>query len=285
MWLLWTLAACICFGSSAAIQKHAIAARLPALSFRTLAREWRRVLRELLTSWVWLLGLAVEIPATVFMILAVADGEISVIQPLVNANVLVAMLAGVVFLRERLSALEWTGAGVLLSGAGVVTAAAIASPGGPAAAPDVPAVGWVSLAFCLPALGLTLLSRRLRARPEPVLAVAAGLWFGLSTVWLKVLTVRLEAETGPFLDSAVAVALDWPLWAIVAANVLGFVQFQMAFSHGRVAVVSPLTTIAAVIPPVVGGMAALGEPATPARIAGIAVIAVGTALLFARPRG
>jgi drug/metabolite transporter (DMT)-like permease len=293
MWLLWSLLACLGFGAGAAMQKHGVATRLPALSLRTLVHDWRGVLRGLLLNWVWLLGLGVNLCGAFFMVLAVASGQISVVQPLINLNVLVAILAGVLVLRERLSPVEWTGAATLLLGAGLVTVAATRDaamdPAGPHLEPamDGAMVAWMSLAAAGVAAGLPLALRALRGRasPEPFLAVAAGIWFGLSTVLLKVLAVHLGEGDRTVPALVVAAALDWALWGIVAANVVGFVQFQMAFSHGRVAVVSPLTTIASMVPPVVAGLVAMGEPAHPLKLAGVTVVAAGTAMLFAKGPG
>ncbi len=288
MWLAWTLIACLGFGAGAAMEKHGVASRLPDLTLRTIFRDWRRILRAMATNWLWLLGIAVNLAGGVFLILAIDEGEISVIQPLVNANVVVAMLAGVVVLRERLSVLEWAGAAVLLGGAALVSSSATgAAPGvaGVAIAMDDARVAWVSAAFVAGAVGLLvagrLASRRMSA--EPFLAVSSGLLYGLGTVWLKVVMVHLGgADNRPFWDTVAAACREWALWALIAANVAGFVLQQVAFSRGRVALVAPMLTIASGLPPVVAGIAALGEPAGALKMFGIVVVAAGTAMLFIR---
>lgn len=274
MWAYWTLLACLCFGSGAALQKHGVATRLPPLSLHSLIRDWRSILRALFLNRFWLLGGFANICGSVFMILAVNSGEISVVQPLINANVLVAILAGVLLLKERLSRVEWVGASMLLSGAAMVALSADT---------QVEFAGYDPYGLCLISLIcaalasiLPLATRMLgRGNPEPFLAVSAGLWFGLSTVFLKVLTMSVWDWW---------IVFEWSLWALIAVNVVGFILYQMAFSHGRVSLVSPLTTIASMVPPVIVGLLTMSEEAHPLKLWGITVVAVGTILLFAKSR-
>ncbi|RJO65061.1 MAG: hypothetical protein C4523_16765 [Myxococcales bacterium] len=288
MWLVWTILACIGFGVGGAMQKHGMAAKLPKLSFGALWRDWRRILATMLRNWIWLVGVAVNLIGAAFMVLAIDAGEISVVQPLLNVNVVLAMLIGVVALHERLSAAEWAGAAVLMLGATLLSTASgdAASVGIAAGAVKAEAIFWMS-AVCVGVVVLLASSGRVtrgRITPEPFLALGAGLLFGLGTVCLKVLTLRLGEATGAWYELTWQAIGDWPLWGLIATNLVGFVLFQMAFSYGRVAVVSPLSTNASMVLPVVAGTAALGEPMGWLKAAGIAVVAIGTTLLFVKPR-
>lgn len=277
MWWLETLLACLGFGIGAALQKHGVSKRLPRLSFSTLRDDWRGVLQAFASNWTWWLGVLTSLTGGLFLILALAHGEISVVQPLVNLNILVAILAGVLALGERLSRIEWIGAMAMVGGAvllSVSAGAAVVPPPGFEA--PVLALTTVSVAVVVAILVATRVDRR---PPEILFAAAGGLTFGLANVHLKVLTIHLGGVTGGLGSLVVAAVADWALWGVVAANAVGFVCFQMALSNGRVSVVNTLNTIGSVVLPVASGFVAFGEQPIAARMAGIAVVVAGTAML------
>lgn len=286
MWLVFTLLACLGFGVGSAMQKHGMATKLPKLTLARLVHDLPAVLGVVFKNWIWLGGLLLNLAGGLCMIVALTTGEISVVQPLVNVNVLIAMLAGVVVLGERLAPMEWLAASVLLAGAALLVLTGVGTPSVVAPTFDEGRVAWLSLG-CLgvvAALGLAAKLARGKLNPEVVLALAAGLLFGLSGVCIKVAGLHVTALAGgPWLDLAWALATDWSAWGVIVLNVVAFVMYQAAFSHGRVAIVSPLTTNATAVLPVVAGLAAFGEPLGPGKLAGVVVIVVGTSLLFVRP--
>ena len=278
MWWLETLLACLGFGVGAALQKHGVTKKLPRLSFATLRDDWRGVLRAFASNWTWWLGVLTSLSGGVFLILALAHGEISVVQPLVNLNILVAILAGVLALGERLSRVEWAGALAMVGGAvllSVGAGAAVAPPAGFEATVLVLTASGVAAVA-----GILAATRTGRFRPEILFAAAGGLTFGLANVHMKVLTLHLAGLSGGLGPLAAAALADWALWGVIAANGAGFLFFQMALSNGRVSVVNTLNTIGSVVLPVASGFAAFGERPGAARVAGIAVVVAGTALLI-----
>lgn len=283
MWLLFTLLACLGFGVGAAMQKHGMATALPKLTFRRLLAEWRLVLGTVLRNWIWLVGVLVNLAGGGCLILAIDAGEVSVVQPLVNVNLLVAVLLGVVVLRERLRPVEWAGAAAMLAGAALVSLSA--APAAAVAALPGREAGVLAISLGCGGLVVALsVVRRFAPRlpVEATLAVSAGLLFGLSTPLIKLVTLHLaEGPAGGGPSALVAaVAADPATWGAVAVNVVGFAFYQVAFANGRVAVVSPVTTISAVAMPVAAGAVAFGEALGPLRLAGVAVIVAGVAALL-----
>lgn len=286
MWLVFTLLACVGFGVGSALQKHGMATKLPKLSLSRLVHDLPGVLGAVFKNWIWVAGLGLNLLGGLCMIVALNTGELSVVQPLVNVNVLIAMLAGVLWLHERLSRTEWVAAAVLLTGAAILVLAGATGAPGPGPSVDEGRVAWLS-AGCLGLVALLALLGRLArtTSPEAFLAVSAGLLFGLSGVYIKLAGVHLgDPSARPLLDVAGAVASDWAVWGLIVLNVVGFVLYQAAFSHGRVAIVSPLTTNATAVLPVVAGLVAFGEPMGPGKLVGVLVIVAGTTLLFVKPR-
>lgn len=283
MWLAYVLLACIGFGAGAAMQKHGMATRLPGLSVRTFLRDIRRVVRTVFSNPVWLGGLAVNLLGGLFMILAIDTGELSVVQPLTNLNLLVSVVAGVWLLGERLSRSESAGAAGMLAGAVLLSLSGLRSTSQPRPATTAVLIAATIAAFAA-TIALNAAGRVLRGRlpQELVLAASAGLLFGLSTVYVKVLSAQLAGVQGMAAVLA-AVLPSAALWGIVAANVAGFALYQIAFAQGRVAVVSPLCTVSALLMPVGTGVLALAEHLDALRAAGIAVLAGALVLLLRRP--
>jgi drug/metabolite transporter (DMT)-like permease len=294
MWLTYTVFAILAFGVGATMQKHGMATEFPNLSFGRLWLDLGRIVRTLFSNWVWLVGLVFNLLACVLMTLAIDVGEISVVQPLMNISLIVSIAIGVIVLRERLCTQEWLGAFTLIAGSALVSASGVQMADGtnmmPQAQPDVLALLWI-FAGCAAAVGLLVgLGRATRKGlpPELTLAVIAGLFFGLTGVTVKLTTIYVGqiGTTQVFEgvgDWLVVVMSEPAAWAAIVVSIAGFVFFQIAFSHGRVAVVVPVTTIAAMVPPIASGIFAFDEAVGALRISGIVVVTVGVALLLVRP--
>ena len=292
MWLVYTLLACLGFGAGAAMQKHGMATSLTSLKLRTLLAEPGRVMGSVLRSWSWMLGLAVNATGGVFMFLAIHHGEITVVQPLVTLNLLVAVLIGVLLLGERLGAREWLGGAILMAGAGLV---GLSSAGFEVATPRLAALPldqatqrvYAVVLLCALVVGLLLGPGRAlpRLNREILFATCAGLLFGLVSVMIKVLGLRF----GVFFEGPpplrlnallLGLALEPSFWLFLAINIAGFSLHQVAYANGRVAVVAPLATIMALFMPLMAGLYAFAEPAGLLRILGVLVIVGGVGLLM-----
>ncbi len=285
MWLVWTILACLGFGVGSAMQKQGMAAKLPKLTLAEALTGWKRIAATLLKNKIWLLGMIIDLSGGICFLFAVNEGEISLVQPIVNVNVAIAMLAGVIVLKERLSAAEWAGAAIMMTGA-VILSQAGGGEGASAPIAGSPHIMW-AVVICSAAVVTALACARIFADkigPETFLSAAAGLSFGLGTVFIKLATVSLSGAGESFSVHLLReIFANLAVWGIIITNAIGFALFQAAFSHGRVAIVSPLTTNSSVVIPVAIGVYAFGEPAGALKITGIAVIVFGTLLLFLKP--
>lgn len=281
MWLVYVLLACLGLGAGAAMQKHGMATRLPELSMGTLVRDLGRVVRTVARSPVWVLGGALNLAGAGCLVLAIDAGELSVVQPLTNLNLVVSVLAGVVILRERLSTGERIGVLSLVAGGVLLSLSGLRGAAPPSALPTAVLL-WAGGACLAAVLGLQLAGqlRAARVGPELVLGLSSGLLYGLGIVCLKGLTSQLHGLS-PGAAAWTAVA-SLPLWGVLAANAAGYAFEQLAFSHGRVAVVDPLCTGGGGLVPVAVGAVALAERIDALRAAGLVVLGSGLALLLWR---
>ncbi len=279
MWLVYVLLACAGLGAGAAMQKHGMATRLPELSMGTLVRDLGRVVRTVVRSPIWVLGGALNLAGAGCLVLAIDAGELSVVQPLTNLNLVVSVVAGVLVLRERLSTGERVGVASLVAGGVLLSLSGLRGAPPPAVVPAAVLLwsGGGCLAVVL-ALHLAARVRPARIGPELALGISSGLLYGVGVVCLKALTSRVHGLS-PAAAAWMAVA-SLPLWGILAANAVAYAFEQLAFSHGRVAVVDPLCTGGGGLVPVAVGAAALGERIDLLRAAGLVVLGSGLALLL-----
>ena len=240
------------------------------------APAWQ-VIRSLVADWRWMSGFVATSLGWVLFVQATALGDISLVQPLMSAGDLLLVVMAVVFLKERLGALEWSG--VLLTVLGAVALAWEAEDS------HVAAFGGTRLLVLLAALlvggGVLLLANRKSHRPEILLALVVGMCFGAGSILTKALTVGYAGPGKTVMTWSILV--DPLLLAVVVANVAGLVLLQAAFQRGRAAVIVPLQLAMANAITVVAGILIFAEHITPLRGLGIAVIIGGTVLLHVKP--
>jgi uncharacterized membrane protein len=235
------------------------------------------VARALVTDWRWMSGFAATSFGWVLFVQATALGDISLVQPLMSAGDLMLVIMAVVFLKERMTAIEW--AGVLLTVLGAVALAFEAE--------DMQVVVFsgtrlvVLLGFTALAAGALLLANRRSQQPEVLLALVVGLCFGAGAILTKALTATASGPGQSVMTWAVL--LNPLLLAVVLANVMGLVLLQAAFQRGRAAVVVPLQLAMANAITVLAGVLVFAEHITLLRGAGILLIVVGTTLLQFKP--
>jgi drug/metabolite transporter (DMT)-like permease len=283
LYLLFVGLTCVCFGTGAAMQKHGMASSFPKLTIKTVISQFGQVLKTVLTNWIWVVGVLINLLGGLFYLLSVGNGDITIVQPLINLNIVVAMLIGVLVLREEISTNEWIGVMVMVGGA---VALGFTAPEIAAKRIDESAYLVFNIVAIAAILFFALVGKGAGKKINPAyfLSATAGLAFGLSMAIVNALLIKMPSvEHAEAVTIALFLVTGYEFWAIVVLNIVGFLFFQMAFSHGRVSIISPITTIAAGILPVVGGFLVFYEQATPGRIIGILVVLAGTALLVIKP--
>jgi len=270
------------------LQKQRVATRVPNVALGQVTRRPAAFFGPLLRDWKWLLGCLLVIGGAMAGLQALSVMDLSVLKALGQLETLFVMLAGVVFLGERLRPGEMVGLLLLLAGAVLLAQGSGETSSGAASreAYLVLAAGTVGLIVLL-AFGR--LSRRERLRPEFALAAAAGVLFATGDILTKGATdvVKAGAAGGGFsvVGSASMIGLvRTPEFGLaIAAYVGGSILTQAAFSVGRVSVIGPVMAIGNLLLPIAFGFLVLQEDPTGDRFAGIATIALGTALLGRGP--
>lgn len=199
--------------------------------------SWR-LLRELVSDRVWLLGIGLAAVSYGFQAVALTFGPLTLVQPLVVSELLFAVPVSVRLRGLRLRARDWTAVGSVVLGLTVGIVAANPRQGQPLQ----PITVWA------PALGATVLLvaaclvfTRVAQGPAraSAFALAGAFTMGLQSGLFDATITQLGKDPWH-------VPLAWQTYALVIASLVGMFLIQNAFQSGPLAASTPL--IDAVLP-------------------------------------
>lgn len=275
MFLLGVGAAC-CLGFGFVLQQRA-AARAPLADFLSF-----RLLLDLIHMPDWLLGVGLMVCGQVLGAVALAYGEVSLVEPLTATNLLFAMA-----LSRRLTGqpLGWNGwGGVALLALGVTAFIVAGQPTG--GGTEAGALRhWLVFGIVAGlALLLTLKARRLsRSGEAALLGLAAGMLYGLQDSLTRVCGQIVKDE------GVAPLAAHWQPYAVAVIGLTGMLLVQSAFEMAPLRMSLPSLTAAQPIVGIVCGVSFLGDQlrfsagALAWEAAGLAAIVLGVVLLGRHP--
>ena len=240
-------------------------------------RGWRLAL-YLPRQPLWLLGVAAAVGSFIFQALALHNGPMSVVQPLLVTELVFVLVLRRVWIRQDVARAAWASVTVVC-----VSLAVFLAVGEPTGGHPYPAANqWLSagLAFGGAIVVLTLLGLRgTPARRAAVLAAATGLTASMEASFLKTATQTLSVSgVGGMLT-------DWPVYAFIAAIITGALLQQAALHVGPLSVSQPILVITDPFASIILSVWLFGEHFTnsPAKVAiaavAFAVMAAGVTML------
>ncbi|MGW3286211.1 DMT family transporter [Streptomyces sp. NPDC001002] len=274
--LILAVSAACCLGFGFVLQQNA-AQQAPLSDFLS-----PRLLLDLMKVPRWLGGIGLMVAGMVLGAIALGQGEVSLVEPLLATNLLFALTLSRRQTRQPLGRQGWAGLALL---AGGVTAFIVAGePRGGSAVSD-PMRHWLIIGAMLGlALLLTTYAKRSRLSSGPVLlSLAAGVLYGVQDALTRVTGQRfsegglMEALTG------------WQPYAVLALGVTGLVLVQSAFETASLRMSLPALTAAQPLAGIICGVGFLGDRlrtdtgALAWEAAGLAAIVVGIVLLGLHP--
>ncbi|MFJ3673105.1 DMT family transporter [Streptomyces sp. NPDC090106] len=274
--LVLAVSAACCLGFGFVLQQNA-AQRAPLNDFLS-----PRLLLDLVKVPRWLGGIGLMVAGMVLGAIALGQGELSLVEPLLATNLLFALALSRKQTRQPLGRQGWAGLALL---AGGVTAFIVAGePHGGSALED-PFRQWLIIGAMIGlALLLTTYAKRSRLSSGPaLLAVAAGLLYGVQDALTRVSGQR-------FADGGLAEVLTgWQPYAVLALGVTGLVLVQSAFETASLRMSLPALTAAQPLAGILCGVGFLGDRlrtdtgALAWEAAGLAAVVVGIVLLGLHP--
>ncbi len=182
----------------------------------------------------WLGGIGGLIGGFLFQAAALSQGQLSLVQPLLAAELpLTLILAGRVF-HKQLGRRAWLGALSMAVGLAVVLFGLSPQEGTGHAS----GTGWaVALGIAaVVIIALVVFGRFGHAAGAALLGTAAGLCFGVTAALMKGATVELS-------QSVAAVFGSWQIYAMVATGILSVFLLQNALQSGTIIAAQPAVTL------------------------------------------
>jgi drug/metabolite transporter (DMT)-like permease len=190
----------------------------------------------------WLLGTFALLCGYGFQAVALANGRLAVIQPLLVTTIVFALPLGYFLTDQVIHRREVVGAAVVVLGLAVFTGVGEAAEG----KDNAPASEWAVAVLVFSVIAGALLvagGRGSVVRKAAFYGASAGVLFGLSAALCKP-TVEILGD-----DGVSGVLSSWELYAFGAAGILAFVIQQVSLATGKLA--ASVATVS-VCNPVVG---------------------------------
>ncbi|MEU9958219.1 DMT family transporter [Streptomyces sp. NPDC050982] len=274
--LLLSIGAACCLGFGFVLQQNA-ASHAPLGDFLS-----PRLLLDLVRVPRWLGGIGLMVVGMVLGAIALSNGEISLVEPLLATNLVFALVLSRRQTRQPLGRQGW--AGLLLLAGGVTAFIVAGQPQGGDTRTD-PFRQWLIIGTVLGlALLLTTYAKRSLLSAGPVLlGAAAGLLYGVQDALTRVSGQR-------FSDGGwIALATGWQVYGVVALGITGLVLVQSAFETAPLRMSLPALTAAQPLAGIACGVGFLGDRlrtdagALTWEVLGLAGIVVGVVLLGMHP--
>ncbi len=228
------------------------------------SKGWRFV-RYLVSNPLWLLGWVALAGAFLFQAIALHNGLISVVQPLLVTELVFALILRWLWLHQSIRAVTWWAAIATCVTLGVFLAMAEPSGGSP-----VPTSGaWASATAAVAGLATLLALLGLRGTPgrrAALLGASASMLWALVATFIKATTDTL-AQFG-----VVGMFTHWPVYALAVTGLAAEILNQAALHVGPLSISQPFIVIVDPIVSIALSVWIFGESFTP----DIARLAVGS---------
>ncbi|MFE9609215.1 DMT family transporter [Streptomyces sp. NPDC006012] len=279
--LILAVSAACCVGFGFVLQQNA-AKDAPLSDFLS-----PRILLDLMRVPRWLGGIALMMAGMILGAVALGDGEISLVEPLLATNLLFALALSRHQTKQPLGRQGWAGLALL---AGGVTAFIVAGQPHSGHAVTDPVRHWLIIGAMVGlALLLTTYAKRSRLSKAPVLlALAAGVLYGVQDALTRISGQRFAA------GGLTEVFTGWQPYGVLVLGVTGLILVQSAFETAPLRMSLPALTAAQPLAGILCGVGFLGDRlrtdtgALAWEAAGLAAVVVGIVLLGlhpAMPRG
>ena len=243
-------------------------------------KQRRALISELIRRRVWLAGIGCLIAAFILQATGLYLGGLSLVQPLLSAELPFTLLIASRLSHDPLGRAAWLAIAALTGGLAVLLIGAAPAPGNtsPRAAAWMVAVAAVGVLIG----GLIAAARRKRGPARgALLGTASGVGFALTAALMKAATEKAA-------NGFAGVFASWQLYAMAAAGVGSLLLLQYALQSATLAVTQPALTISDPVASTVLGVAMFGERIRldgwiVLEVAGIGLMLWGAILLAANP--
>lgn len=199
-----------------------------------------RLIDRLARQRVWRLGIVTVIGSFIAQALALANGQLSVVQPVIILELPMTLLVASRVFRGRLRPQDWVAIGAMCLGLAGLLVCLNPHRGRVGAVTPFAWVLGLALSAAL-VIGLSVAGLResdRSGRRAALFGVASGVTFGLTAALMKAATVAL-ADGG-----AIGLFTAWQTYLMAGAGIAGLWLVQAAFNAGRLVAAQPGITLA-----------------------------------------
>ena len=195
------------------------------------SKGWQFV-RYLASNPLWLFGWVALAGSFIFQALALHNGQMSVVQPLLVTELVFALVLRRLWIRQQIRDITWWAAAVTC--ASLALFVAVAEPTGGHAQPTSSAWVGATIATGGAAAILTLVGMRgSPVRRAAALGAATAILWALVATFIKAMTDTLT-QFGP-----VGMFTHWPVYALIVVSILAELLDQTALHVGPLSISQP----------------------------------------------
>jgi drug/metabolite transporter (DMT)-like permease len=230
-----TLTVTFALAAALANAVHLMTQHAASAGVSTKHRGWS-LFSYLIRQPLWLLGWLAAAAGFVFQAVALHNGQLSIVQPLLVTELVFALLLRRFWIHQRIATAAWVAALVTCAALAVFLTAA--EPHGGRLQPD--SLDWISALAVFGAVIAVLALFALRGSPvrrAALYAVGASITWALMAAFIKA-TTDVLASSG-----LIGTLAHWPLYALIASGFIGSVLQQAALQTGPLSVSQPLIVV------------------------------------------
>jgi len=216
---------------------------------------WRLIV-YLLRNPVWLLGWAAQAAAFVFQALALHNGEVSVVQPLLVIELVLTLVLRRIWIRQAIRPAAWTGGGLACLGLAVFLVAS--EPQGGKLTPA--SSHWAAAIIVCAVVIVALMVAGQLAGP----GLRAAFWGAAAATAWALVAAFIKSTTDTITQFGVGgMFTHWPVYALAAGGLAGVLLEQWALQAGPLRVSQPFLVIVDPLVSIVLSMWLFGEHFVP----------------------
>jgi hypothetical protein len=199
------------------------------------SKGWRFV-RYLASNPLWLFGWLALGGSFIFQALALHNGQMSVVQPLLVTELVFALVLRRLWIRQQIRDVTWWAAAVTCGSLALFVA--VSEPTGGQAQPTSSA--WIGATVATGGAAVILALVGLRGSPvrrAATLGAATGILWALVATFIKAMTDTLT-QFGP-----VGMFTHWPVYALIVGSIAAELLDQTALHVGPLSISQPLIVL------------------------------------------
>jgi drug/metabolite transporter (DMT)-like permease len=227
--VVFALAAAFCNGANV-ITQHSASIGAPK------REKGLHLVRYLFRQPLWLLGWVAAVGGFVFQALALREGQLSVVQPLLVTELVFVLLMRRMWFRQDIAGAAWGAAAVVC--VAIAAFLSVAEPSGGKASPET--ADWLSALLVFGGVVGLLTIAGMRGSPlrkTIAFALSGALAWALMAVFLKATTDTLATF------GILGMLSRWPVYALAVAALSGTLLEQAALHVGPLSVSQPLLIV------------------------------------------